>query len=599
MLVFAAALAIAWSVVTLLSGGFALHLGRLALSSRDPVRPLLIAAVLLGTARVLLPGSEFGRILRALTGGRDRLAVRIAAVAALAVLVVALAWNSRAAGGSDSSCYVLQSEAFARGELTLANPLPGVLPGATPGMFAPTGFVPSRITPFTAVPICGPGLALAMAAASRIGGRDAVFLVVPVCAALAVWLTFVLGRRLDDEVTGAAAAVLLATSPILIYQSVQPMSDVPAAAVWLAALTATARGDRRGQILGGVCASLAVLMRPNLALIVIPLVFLSFRSFRPPSTRSRSLRPGKAEATALGSVVSAFRRNVLFLLAIAPGLAVMAWLNTARYGSPLASGYGSTDVLFSFAHVGSNLARYPRWLIETETPLLVLALLAPWWARGHPGRASLVWVSLTAVALTFATYLAYTVFDDWWYVRFLLPALPVLVVLSVAVLLAPARRRPVVRVGAAIAACALVGAWHLHAARTRHVLDLQALESRFAITGRYAGRALPANAVVLAVQQSGSIRYHGGRATIAWDAIPPRALEATIAELTAAGRPAYVALEDAEEPGFRARFSTQPYGALDWPPHAEIQGAVRVRLYDFGERAAYVSGRRVATEYVR
>src|SRR4029077_15869743 len=90
LLGFAAALAIAWSVVTLLSGGFALHLGPLALSSRDPVRPLLIAAVLLGPARVLLPGSEFGRILRALTGGRDRLAVRIAAAAALAVLVVAL-----------------------------------------------------------------------------------------------------------------------------------------------------------------------------------------------------------------------------------------------------------------------------------------------------------------------------------------------------------------------------------------------------------------------------------------------------------------------------------------------------------------------------
>src|SRR5207342_3205794 len=83
-------------------------------------------------------------------------------------------------------------------------------------------------------------------------------------------------------------------------------------------------------------------------------------------------------------VVSAFRRNVLwpsviFLLAAAPGIVVMAWLNAARYGSPLASGYGSTDALFSLAHVGPNLARYPRWLLETETPFVVLALLAPWW----------------------------------------------------------------------------------------------------------------------------------------------------------------------------------------------------------------------------
>ena len=155
-------------------------------------------------------------------------------------------------------------------------------------------------------------------------------------------------------------------------------------------------------------------------------------------------------------------------------------------------------------------------------------------------------VSLAAAALTCATYLAYTVFDDWWYIRFLLPALPVVAVLSVAVLLEPARGRPRLRAGMAVGACALVVAWHVHAARTHQVFDLQALESRFALAGRYAGRALPAGAVVLAMQQSGSIRYYGGRATIAWDAIPPGALDATIEALRAAGRPRSC-LEDAEE----------------------------------------------------
>ena len=138
------------------------------------------------------------------------------------------------------------------------------------------------------------------------------------------------------------------------------MSDVPAAALWLAALVlvsprghATAgagRGDRRGEIAAGVCASLAVLMRPNVALIVLPLLALL------PDRRS--------------------------------------WL---RFG-------------------------------------------------------------------------LYTVFDDWWYIRFLLPALPVLIVLSVAVLLEFARGRPPVRVGAAIVTCAILGAWHLHAAGTHQRL---------------------------------------------------------------------------------------------------------------------------------
>ena len=46
--------------------------------------------------------------------------------------------------------------------------------------------------------------------------------------------------------TGACAAVLLvACSPIFLYQAVQPMSDVPAAALWLAALVASAAGVER------------------------------------------------------------------------------------------------------------------------------------------------------------------------------------------------------------------------------------------------------------------------------------------------------------------------------------------------------------------
>jgi hypothetical protein len=437
-----AALATAWAAVTLLSGGFAIHAGPLALSSRDPIRPLLVAIVLMAGGRTLLRGGEFGPAIRALTGARGRRPARMASAAAAAVLIVSIAWNTRAAGGSDSSCYVLQAEAFARGQLTLTDALSQVVPGATSAMFAPTGFVPSRIAPFAAVPICGPGLALAMSAVS-FAGRDAVFFVVPAFAALAVWVTFLLGRRLDDAVTGATAAVLLATSPIFLYQSVQPMSDVPAAALWLAALAflrvpadpAQKTGGHGRQIAAGVCASAAVLMRPNIALIVLPLSFLL-------PTRRALLRFG---------------------LAAVPGLVAMAWLNAARYGSPWVSGYGRTDVLFSLAHVAPNLARYPRWLMETETPFILAAAIAPWWAwRCRRSAAPLVMVLATAVGLTVTTYLAYTVFDDWWYLRFLLPALPILFILSVPVLLEPARRHPRARLVAARAIAPAGGAWHRH-----------------------------------------------------------------------------------------------------------------------------------------
>jgi hypothetical protein len=567
------ALAAAWAAVTALSGGFSIHAGAIAISSRDPVRPLVLAMLLVALGRALLRGAEFGLAVRGVTGDRHRLPDRIAWAAAAAVLIVSIAWNTRAVGGSDSSCYVLQAEAFAHGRLTLTDPLAQVLPDSTPAMFAPAGFVPSRIAPFAAVPICGPGLALMMSAAS-FAGRDAIFLVVPAFAAAAVWLTFVAGRRLDDAVTGATAAVLLATSPIFLYQSVQPMSDVPAAALWLAALVLlSARGDARGrQIAAGICASAAVLMRPNVALIVLPLLAL---------LRDR-------------------RAWLRFGLAAVPGLAAMAWLNAARYGSPLTSGYGSTDVLFSMAHVAPNFARYPRWLFETETPFVAAAALAPWWAwRLRRSMALLVFVLVSAVVLTAATYLAYTVFDDWWYIRFLLPALPALFILSVAVWLEPLRRHPRWRACGAIAIAAVLGAWHVHVARTRLVFDLQALESRFIVAGRYAARALPGHAVILAAQQSGSARYYGGRSTIAWDAIAPDALDRTIAALGRLGRPVFIILEDEEMSRFRGRFAAQRLGNLDWPAHAEVHAPVRVHVYDAAERERYRGGGAVVTEHVR
>jgi hypothetical protein len=53
--------------------------------------------------------------------------------------------------------------------------------------------------------------------------------------------------------------------------------------------------------------------------------------------------------------------------------------------------------------------------------------------RRRGERSAEAWLGLAIVATTFALYLPYQVFDDWYYVRFLLPALPWLIVLSVIV----------------------------------------------------------------------------------------------------------------------------------------------------------------------
>ena len=189
------------------------------------------------------------------------------------------------------------------------------------------------------------------------------------------------------------------------------------------------------------------------------------------------------------------------------------------------TGYGSTEALFARAHVYANLLRYPRWVLETETPFVLLALGAPFVLRRDPARARLAWVSLAATALLLATYLAYTVFDDWWYIRFLLPAIPA----------APgveSRRVAAVDERAARRGCtggtrdgcgAARGGRRLRRARTSR--DRTA-DARVAIRAdRRVRRARRSRRMRWSspVQQSGSIRFHGRRDTIAWDAIAPDA----------------------------------------------------------------------------
>jgi hypothetical protein len=228
--------------------------------------------------------------------------------------------------------------------------------------------------------------------------------------------------------------------------------------------------------------------------------------------------------------------------------------------------------LFSLAHVAANAPRYGRWLIDTQSPLIVCAAAAPLILRGH--RTALV--CSVAVAIVSATYLAYTVFDDWWYLRFLLPVLPAVIVFMLIVLRRLARVIPRALFFAGVAALA---SWYGLVGVRRHVFDLQRLESRFALTGAYAARELPSDAVVLAVQQSGSIRFYAGRPTIAWDAVPPDGLDRLVAQLRANGRGVFAALEDSEAEPFRERFSDQRCGGLTDRPLAEVLAAVRVRVY--------------------
>jgi hypothetical protein len=456
---------------------------------------------------------------------------------------------------------------------------------------APIGFVPSSVVPGGLAPVCPPGFSFLLAGAERLAGTRGVFAAVPLCVGIAVWCGFVLGRRMAGSMAGLFGALLLLASPVFLFQALQPMSDVPAAACWLAALAVAAGESRASVVLAGLCSALAILIRPNLAPLAAP-VLLVIGAAAPERASWRSM----------------LLRGLAFSVAVLPGIAAVALLHTLVYGAPWRSGYGRTGTLFDLAHVPTNLARYSAWLLQTQTPWVLVGLLAPlalparatWWPARERGAQPrlLATACVLTIAVCLLLYLPYVPFDNWSYLRFLLVAIVLLILTSAAVTARALSHLPrVVGVAAGLALLVALGSYGLKAARQQDVLGIRQSEARFVESATWARDHLPENAVVVTVFHSGAVRYHGGRPSVLWDALPPGALDAFLAELVRLGRRPYLLFESWEVPRFRERFSgSSPVGRLDWPPRAQIGREISV--YDPADRARYFSGESVATERV-
>ena len=522
------ALVVAWS------GGFTLQIGNVRLRSRSWLRPAIVAiagtAVLLYGARVYIT-LLVTRTARALESARA--AAFIAAAASVWACAAGIVFGTFAIGGADSYGYVGQARLLAHGHLTDRVPASPeyVWPDAA-GTFTPLGFTPTR-TAGVIAPIYPPGMAILMAPFTLISER-AVYFLVPCFGALLVWLTFRLGAALGEARAGALGAALLAVSPTFLYQVVQPMSDVPAAACWLAALLAASRGSYGRAVLGGTIASVAVLIRPNL----VPLAAIVFC------------------ATVLADGRSA-RRGAAFAGAMLPLLLVLGWIQQVRYGSPTASGYGTLSDAFSVSHIAENLSRYPRWITETHTWFIWLSCAAPLWIVRRSLRPLLAWAALALAVAVWISYLPYIYFhhDEWFYTRFLLPAIAVMLVFAASLAFWVLDRLPLVARGAIAAALLATLAVHgVDVARERGAFDIRHQEQKYPLAGRFVRDHLPPNAIVLAAQHSGSVRYYSGRPSFRWDLLGPERLDQAVAVFRAQGYEPVLVVDGGEYDEFRKRF---------------------------------------------
>jgi 4-amino-4-deoxy-L-arabinose transferase-like glycosyltransferase len=131
-------------------------------------------------------------------------------------------------------------------------------------------------------------------------------IVVALIGTVAVWLTFVAGRRFFDRRSGLLAALLMAVAFLPVFYSHVALNNVPAMAAALASLAGTAavlrRGRTRDYVVAGAFAGVAAATKYLDGIVLVPL--LTAAVLAPRGSGSPSLRNGLA--LVFGCALAAF-----------------------------------------------------------------------------------------------------------------------------------------------------------------------------------------------------------------------------------------------------------------------------------------------------
>lgn len=426
------------------------------------------------------------------------------------------------AGGSDSSGYLNQARLYQEGRLRAPmRTVPGLSAERAPAYtYVPLGFIP-RHEDQMLVPTYPSGLSLLIAGGASLAGWERGPALVLLLHALGgVGLVYGLGRAVGLEPASAAlGATALAASPLYLMYALQAMSDLPALVWATAAVLCAWQAPQRPllSVAAGFSLGLAVLIRPTNVLMAVPVLL------------------------ALGWS----RRRWLWLgLGGLPCAAWLMFLNHRLYGNPFLTGYGDVGNLMSPEWVMPALGHYAQWIPALLSPFVVLALGLPWLWRA---RARAVAVLGAWIAVTFGFYAFYFhTHETWWYLRFVLPAFPALILAALLVgeRIVPAHR-PWLRPAAVGLAAIVLVANGRHWSRHWAVLETGRQERLYQQAADWVKAGTPADAVIVAMQQSGAMFFYTHRAVVRWDTLDG-GWEPVRAALNAAGRPVYAVLFEFE-----------------------------------------------------
>jgi hypothetical protein len=450
------------------------------------------------------------------------------AVLALGVYAVFIShYEYAAASGSDQSGYFNHARLIASGSVhAAARTLPGMSLARAPYfLYVPLGMRPAADNR-DLVPTYPVGFPLLLAGASLAVGWGRAAGVVLVFHSLAgLVLTYLLGRTVGLRASWSVlCAAIIAASPLYLLFSMEAMSDMPAMVWCVAAVLAAWRArDRAGWApLAGAAFSIAILIRPTDALALAPIV--------------------AAMGWQAGAGFANVRRWSLFVVGGLPGAVFFCLHSRAAYGSFLATGYGGPGADFGAEWIGVTLVQYARWLPILLTPVVCLALGLPWLGRQQRRAAAVLGAWIIAFLAFYSAYRC--THEYWWYLRFLLPAAPALVVAGVLGLRLAASRFLVRFPGKAVLALAFGGVLisGIYFSRRLTALEIPRGEMVYSQTDAWLRANLPPNALILSMQMSGALFHDTDFTLLRWDMINAANRTAVMAAIRASHRPLYAAL---------------------------------------------------------
>jgi len=460
---------------------------------------------------------------------QDRKYVLLAVAAILACSTVIAHFVGNSAGGADTSGYLNSARLLRQGRF--GEPLRTVA-GIAPSSYPRDTFVPLGMRtgpePGTIVPTYPVGLPLHLVAASFLVGLDHAATVVNTVAWIAaIVLLYRLARLMSlARVWSAVAAVSFAVFPVTLLQSVRLMSDLVACTWCLSAVTFAIRSKKHREyaVVSGVSFAVAVLVRPTDALLV-PAMVLAIGA-----------NPLALALAAAGAV---------------PIFAGLGLYNLVLYGSVLTTGYSGIGPLVSVAYLGRGLLHFGRWLGTFLGPPALLLLAGGVLLAVRGDRRQTVLLCWTGAFVGFYALYEQSLYG-WWRLRFLLPALPAIIISALLAALALLRlvqrrwgRRSAVwrAVSAGLFGCLI---WDLGASvywvAGRRVWEVGASDDIYPRCVAWAEQQVPENAAFLAMQTSGAIYYYGHRPIVRYDLLDEASYKRFRADVSAAGVPLYALL---------------------------------------------------------